>query len=488
MDAFSPCHQMLAALASHEISASELLKLHLARIDRCDGPLNSIIVRLDDQAQKDASAADALLMSSDESALASKPLLGLPITVKESIDVAGTDSTAGVPERVGHPLVHDSRSVQKLRAAGAIVIGKTNVCPYLADYIADNPVYGRTVSPWDPTRTPGGSSGGSASIAAGLAPLDLGTDMGGSIRIPAAFCGLWGHKPSEGAVPYSGHFPGSALPNAAWIMTAQGAITRSAGDLELALRVLAGPDVGMDAAWQLHLPPPRRQRLREFRIAALPWFEWLPVDGEIVAATESLLDRLRAAGAAVKTVVPPGLGDYRDYYRLTRKMMSALVSSRWPADRRRAVADDRRRRGSLSHEADAAGFTASASDLLVWHGEREQYRQAYREFFQDFDVLLTPISLVPPFEHPTLPVVDRQFEIDGKRVDFDCLSFYPGVASLVGHGAVAFPIGVTRAGLPLGAQAIGPFLEDYTPIHFAQTMERELGGFIKPRRFDSELR
>jgi amidase len=486
MDAFSTCGQMLAALRSREISAAQLLRSHMARIDRRDGALNSIIVRRQERAHEDALAADTVLASGDASAISAKPLLGLPITVKESIDVEGMDSTAGVPERVGHPAKRDARAVQKLRAAGAIVIGKTNVCPWLADYTADNPVYGRTVSPWDATRTPGGSSGGSATVAAGLAPLDLATDLGGSIRIPAAFCGLWGHKPSEGAVPYSGHFPGSSLPNAAWLMTAQGPIARSASDLELAIRVLAGPDIGLDTAWQLHLPPPRRTALREFRVAALPWLPWLPVDAEIVAAMESLLDRLRAAGAEVTMTSPPGLNDYRDYYRLCRMVMCALVSARWPAERRREVAEDRRRRGSLTHLADALGFAASAGDYLLWHEQRENYRQAYREFFRNFDILLTPMSLVPPFEHPTLPVVDRQFHIDGKNVDFDSLSFYPGVASLVGHGATAFPIGFTRGGLPLGAQAIGPFLEDFTPIRFAQAVEREFGGFVRPPGFDSD--
>ena len=486
MNAFSTCRQMLDALRSRQISASELLASHLSRIGRYDGQLNSIIARQDDRARQDAAAADARLSKLDPSAPNDKPLLGLPITVKESINVAGTDSTAGVPERVGHPEPHDARTVAKLRAAGAIIIGKTNVCPYLADYIADNPVYGRTVSPWDATRTPGGSSGGSASVAAGLSPLDLATDLGGSIRIPAAFCGLWGHKPSEGAVPYSGHFPGSSLPNAAWLMTAQGPIARSAHDLELVMNILAGPDIGLDAAWQLRLPPPRRRELREFRIAVLPWLAWMPVDGEIVLAMESLLNQVRSAGVVVRTAVPRGLDDYQDYYRLCRKMMSALVSSRWPAERRRAAAEDRLRRGSLSHEADAAGFGATASDFLIWHEQREIYRQSYREFFQEFDILLTPTSLVPPFAHPTLPVVDRTFEIDGKIVDFDCLSFYPGVASLVGHGATAFPIGFTRSGLPLGAQAIGPFLEDFTPIRFAQTLEQEFGGFVKPPSLDSE--
>ncbi len=485
MDGFSTCNQMLAGLGSGEISASELLDLHLARRARHDVRLNSVIARDDDRARQDAAAADALLANRDESLLIEKPLLGLPITVKESIHVAGMDSTAGVVHRVGLRASRDARTVEKLRAAGAIVIGKTNVCTYLADYIADNPVYGRTVSPWDASVTPGGSSGGSATVAAGLAAMDLGTDLGGSIRLPAAFCGLWGHKASEGAVPYSGHFPGSSLPNAGWLMTAQGPIARSAGDLELALKVLAGPDIGLDTAWRLHLRPSRHQAMSNFRVAVLPWFSWLEVDSEIVLAMESLCQRLRAAGVEVKIVVPPGLDDYREYYRLTRMMMSALVSSKWPAEHRLAVAADRRGRGSLSHEADAIGFTAGVSDYLNWHEKRETYRQSYRDFFKEFDVLLTPATLVPPFPHPTQAVVDRLLHINGKTVEFDCLSFYPGVASLVGHGATAFPIGFTTDGLPIGAQAIGPFLEDYTPIRFAQAMESEFGGFAKPHGFDA---
>jgi len=365
------------------------------------------------------------------------------------------------------------------------VIGKTNVCPYLADFIADNPVYGRTNNPWDKTKTPGGSSGGSASLAAGMSPLDLGSDLGGSIRIPAAFCGLWGHKPSEGAVPNSGQFPGSSLPNAAWIMAAQGPMARSASDIEIALNVLAGPDVGMDAAWKLHLLQSRHQRLSEFRVAFMPWLDWLPVDHEIVRAMENLKAKLVASGVHIETANVAEMGDWREYYRLYRKLMSALTSARWPAAMRMDAIEDRRRRGTLSHEADAQGFAATAGDYLAWHEIRETYRQAFREFFQQWDILLTPISLTPAFDHPTLPVVERKVVVDGRSIEFDCLSFYPGVATLVGHGATAFPMGFTRSGLPIGAQAIGPFLEDVTPIRFAQMMELEFGGFVPPPEFDT---
>src|SRR4051794_38637267 len=270
LHAFSTAMQMLRALRAREISATELLDLHHRRIARLDGPLNSIILLQADSARREATAADLARTSG-----ADRPVLGVPVTIKESIDVVGTASTAGVTARAEHRAARDAATVARLRAAGAVILGKTNVCPYLADFIADNPIYGRTNNPWDLTRTPGGSSGGSAALAAGFTPLDLGSDLGGSIRIPAAFCGLWGHKPSEAAVPNSGHFPGSALPSFATIMAAQGPLARSAADLEVALDVIAGPDVGMDAAWRLQFPPARHKRLQGFRVAVLPWLDWL---------------------------------------------------------------------------------------------------------------------------------------------------------------------------------------------------------------------
>jgi amidase len=480
--AFSSCRHVLEALNRGDVSATELLQSQIRRIERLDGGIRSIILPLFETAREEALAADSARKRGEAG-----PLAGLPITVKESIDVRGTASTAGVAGRVGHRAASDARTVAKLRAAGAVIVGKTNVCPWLADYIADNPVYGRTSSPWDMSLTPGGSSGGSAAVSAGMAAADLGSDLGGSIRLPAAFCGLWGHKPSEGAVPYSGHFPGSPLPNAGWLMTAQGPMARSAGDVELLLDVLAGPDVGMDAAWQIKIPPARHDRLADFRVAFLPWLEWLPVDAEIVSAVEAFADRLRGTGVSVTEISPPGLGDLREFHWLCRSVMSALVSVRWPAEHRQQVVEDRRKRVDPSFAADVRGFTGTAADFLLWHEQRERYRQGYREFFRDFDILLTPMTLVLPFPHPTIPVADRVLGISGKSIPFDYLSFYPGLASLAGHGATALPIGASRAGLPIGAQAIGPFLEDPTPLRFAALAEQAFGGFAPPPGWDARL-
>jgi amidase len=475
VNVFSTARQMLRALRAKEVSARQLLELHLQQIERWDGTLNSVVVRDFDRARRDADAADARFAAGDDAAL-----LGLPVTLKESIDVAGLPTTAGVAERRDHVAAADALTVRRLRIAGAVVVGKTNVCTWLADYTGDNPIYGRTSNPWDLSRTSGGSSAGSAALASGMAPIEIGSDLGGSIRVPAAYCGLVGHKPSETLVPNSGHFPGSPLPNAAWCLSAQGPHARSAGDVRLALDVVMGPDVGDDVARRFVLPPPRRTRLADFRLAVLPVQPWLPVDADILAAADSLFDRLRKLGTRVDVLQPPQLGDLRQMHRLYRRMMYALISVRWSDELRRAQIADKEARPDEFFHADARGIRATAADYLQWHGQREVYRDALRTFFADYDLLLTPMTLTTAFKHTTAPVPDRKLLIGDRAAEFEWMSFYPGLATLPGHPATAFPIGLSSEGLPMGLQAIGPFLEDYTPLHFAELLEQEFGGFVVP--------
>lgn len=481
LDAFSSAEQMGRALRGRECSASELLEAHVRRIERFDPPLNSIIVRDFERARRDADLAGQRLARGDSS-----PWLGIPITVKESIDMEGLPSTAGVPQRRGHVAPRDATNVARLRAAGAVILGKTNVCTWLADFTADNPVYGRTNSPFDLKRTPGGSSGGSASLAAGLCAMDLGSDLGGSLRVPAAFCGLWGHRPSETTVPNSGHFPGSPRPNAAAVMAIQGPQARSAIDLELALDAIAGPDVGMDVGWKLRLPPPRHDRLADFRVAILPQQPWLAVDWQIMAALDRLAADLARLGARVQQVQPAGI-DPAESYALFRRMMAVMVSSRWPAERQAEVAARKRASGERFQAEEARGLEATSGDYLIWHEQRETLRAAWRDFFRDFDLLLTPATLGPAFEHTEVPPAERKLHIDGREIEFDYTSLYPGLSNLPGLPATAFPMGMNDAGLPIGLQAIGPFLEDRTPIRFAQLMEHEFGGFVPPPGYSGQL-
>jgi len=480
LNAFSSASVMADAIRRRQCSARELLESHLRRIERLNPALNCLVVPDTNRARRDAEEADKRLAAGDAS-----PWLGVPITVKESIDVQGLASTAGVLDRRNHVAAQDALTVARLRAAGAVILGKTNVCTWLADFNADNPVYGRTNNPFDLGRTSGGSSGGSAGLAAGFAAMDLGSDLGGSLRVPAAFCGLHAHRPSETIVPNSGHFPGSTLPNAAAVMAVQGPQTRAAADLELALDAIAGADVGLEVGWKLHLPPPRHERIKDFRIAILPPLSWIPVEAEVRSALDRVAAELSNAGARV-LVAQPEL-DMAESYALFRSMMAVMVSSRWPAERRARVAASKLAGGARFAAAEAHGFQASSGDYLMFHGQRETLRAAWRAFFHNFDLLLTPATLGVAFEHTTVPTAERQLNIDGQPVDFDYMSFYTGLSNLPGHPATAFPAGLSKAGLPIGLQAIGPFLEDRTPIRFAQLFEEISGGFTPPPGYDAEL-
>ena len=318
---FDDATAMLSALRDGQVSAVELLDHHLERIGRHNPALNAIVTPDYDNARVRAQAADEARALGE-----SAPLLGLPLTIKDCIDVAGLVGTAGLEDFSERVPPADSRVAARVRGAGAVIMGKTNVPPSAADWQSNNPIFGRTNNPWDLGRSPGGSTGGgAAAVAAGLTPLEFGSDIGGSIRVPASFCGIYGHKPSETALTKSGHFPGSPLPNPAAVMAVQGPLARSARDLELAFDVASGPDVGEDVAWSLDVPPARHEDLSSFRVAVMPPIEWLPVHDEIAAAQQRLEDSLRAAGATVSHAQPEAFGDLRAHQRLYLSILSLLT-------------------------------------------------------------------------------------------------------------------------------------------------------------------
>jgi len=263
-------------------------------------------------------------------------------------------------------------------------------------------------------------------------------------------------------------------------MAVLGPLARSAEDLELALDVVAGPDVGNDVAWRVDLPPPRRAALREYRVAVLPTVEWLPTDPESLAALEALAGRLQAAGARVGRAQPEGLGDVRDYYKLYLSIVGAIEATGLDEEKQHRRAEACRSSGDEFMAAYAQGIEGRASDLILWTGRRERYRASFRAFFRDWDVLLAPADIVNAFPHTDAPVSRRRFEIAGQTVSYGRQSFYPSLANLSGHPATAFPAGFTRDGLPIGLQAIGPDLEDRTPIRFAACLAEAFGGYVPP--------
>jgi amidase len=482
IDPFASARDMLAALRARRISAVELLDLHVRRIARFNPSLNALVQPDVERARADAAAADARRARGEDA-----PLLGLPMTLKESINVRGLHTTVGMPFWKDFRSEHDAPVTMRVKGAGAAVMAKTNVPQMLADWQSNNPVYGRTNNPWDLARTPGGSTGGgSAALAAGLTPLEFGSDIGGSIRVPAAFCGVYGHRPSETAMPRSGQFPFPPMPNAAVVMGVQGPLARSADDLELALDVAAGPETGEDAAWRLSIPPARHERLPEFRVAVMPPIAWVPVDAEIAAALDGLASRLGRLGCRVETIQPDELGDYREHYALYLTLLAAVTSARVPADQRRARVDVMRTRDDEWSRALQRGIESGAPDYIAWSSQRERYRAGWRSFFREWDVLLSPAFFTPAYPHwdkpwPDTPAsIARTLEVNGKPVLEELGLVYPSVTTLAGQPATAFPAGRTRAGLPIGVQAVGPYLEDRTPLRFAALVTRELGGFTAP--------
>jgi amidase len=486
VDAFSSATSLVAALRSGTIGARELAELYIRRIERHDPALNAVVVRDYARAREQAMVAEHARARGEHRAL-----LGLPITLKESINVTGLQTTCGVPEWKGYISQHDAPVTTRTRAAGAVLLGKTNVPPMLADWQSANPIFGCTNNPWDRGRTPGGSSGGSAAaIAAGLSALEVGSDIGGSIRVPAAFCGIYGHRPSETLLPRSGQFPMPPLPNPAVVMGVQGPLARNAEDLELALSVLAGPEVGEDVAWKVTLPAARRERLADFRVAVLPPIPWLPVDEQITAALSDLAGRLTKMGAVVKEIQPDGLGDHREYHGFYRTLLSAVTGARVDAEtRRQRIATFRAAGDDLSLGA-ARGLEGTAGDYLLWNGRREQHRAAWRAFFREWDVLLAPAINVLAYPHieRAWPAdnsdLSLTFTVNGRSVPYLHGLCYPALSTVPGQPATAFPVGLSREGLPIGLQAIGPYLEDLTPIRFTALLAREIGGYRKPSGYD----
>jgi amidase len=487
VDPFASATELLTALRAGRTSATELADIYIRRIERYDGPLNAVVVRDFDRARHQARAADRAAARGEGGAL-----LGLPMTIKESLNVIGLPTTCGMPKWRDFVSRHDAPAVERTRAAGAVLLGKTNVPPMLADWQSANPVYGRTNNPWDLGRTPGGSSGGSAAaIAAGLSALEVGSDIGGSIRVPAVFCGVYGHRPSETLLPKSGQFPSPPLPNSVRLMGVQGPIARSAEDLVLALSVLAGPDAGEDVAWRVELPPPRHDRLADFRVAVLPPIPWLTVDDEIALALEEVAARLGRLGATVNELQPDAFGDHRAHHQLYRSLLSAMMSAYETAEwRQQRIAFWRQGEGEFDR-ASLRGLEGAAGDFVRWAGQREGFRQAWRAFFHDWDVLLAPAINVLPYPHVerAWPPVDSDIrltlDVNGCAVPYLHALVYPALSTLAGQPATAFPVGFSRGGLPIGLQAVGPYLEDLTPLRFAALLAREMGGFRKPAAYDA---
>jgi amidase len=443
---FDTAVRLAARIKRRELSAQELLEHFIRRIERDDGALNAIVVRDFERARAHAHAADENQAAGEHLG----PLHGVPVTVKESFDVAALATTWGDTALKSHIATRDDPTIARLRAAGAIVLGKTNVSTQLQDLQAANAVYGITRNPWDLARSPGGSSGGSAAaLAAGFSSLELGTDLAGSVRNPAHSCGVYGHKPTFNIVPTHATTPPQVLSIAD--MAVAGPLARSAEDLALAMDLLAGPDEFQAGGWHLELRR-RSKPLRQYRIAFWMHDSQAPVSREVANRCQQLADLLARLGVQVSDTARPECTSGQ-LNTLFRKLLAATIN----ADH------------SLSHTA-----------WLALEHERTKLRYLWKEFFQLWDILICPIAPTTAIAHDPSPLRGRKLRVDDTEVPFFQQLFWSGLATSCYLPSTAFPTGLSAEGLPIGLQAIGAEYHDYMTIDFAAQLAREIGGFVPP--------
>jgi amidase len=426
--------EIAAAVARGETSAREQCELAIERIDAGDGNINAVVVRDFDRALEAAARADAAVARGER-----LPFLGVPMTVKEAFDLAGLPTSWGFEHARDNIATCDARVVQRIKAAGAVILGKTNVAPGLADWQSENPVYGRTANPHDLSRTAGGSSGGSAAaLAAGFVPIEIGSDIGGSIRVPAAFCGVWGHKPSYGLIdPYGHRYPGSD--GAAPPLGVVGPMARDAADLAAMLDVLADAPPERPGPF---LDPTSKQ------VLLLDHHPCAPTDPAIRAALDRLEDRAVAAGMHVarsSDLLPDLAAQHRAYCK-----MLAIV---------------------FAHGAPGPdGQAASLADWLGMLDAQARSRRAWGRLFDEFDAVVTPANVVTAFPHRDDPYNERRLTIDGQDTSYDAQLVWAGLATYPGLPATAFPAGTDANGLPVGLQVITGYRDDHRAIAIADLL------------------
>jgi amidase len=480
---FRTAEELVAALRAGEVTSVELTGEAIARIERDDKAINAICVPDFDRARAAARRADEARARGED-----RPLLGVPVTVKESYNVAGLPTTWGMPRYRDFVPAEDAVPVARLRAAGAVVLGKTNVPLGLQDLQSFNEIYGTTNNPWDHGRTPGGSSGGSAAaLAAGFGALSIGSDIGGSLRTPAHFCGVYAHKPTQGLIASRGMTPPAtaALP-IDLDLAVVGPMARTARDLTLLLDVMAGPDpLTLGVAHDLRLPPARGERLGDFRVLVLDEHPLLPTGAAVRAAVNRVADALAGGGARVERHSPL-LPDLTEAATIYAQLLFSGAGARYPAE---AYEELRDRAAALSVDdrslaaARLRAMTLSHRDRVEADYGRELHRHGWRELFAEFDAVLCPVTPTPAFPHDHDPdLLGRRIDIDGAAYPFLDQLVWAGLATMPGLPATAVPAGRTGAGLPVGVQLIGPMFEDRTPLRLAELLEPEIGGFRPPEQ------
>ncbi|MGW3932154.1 amidase [Streptomyces microflavus] len=476
--------EQLTALREGKITSRSLLEQHLEHIARSNPALNAVITLDAEGARAAADKADAHLARTGEVLGA---LHGLPMTVKDALEVAGMRTTCGSPDLSDHVPDRDADTVALLRAAGAIIIGHTNVPTMCQDLQTSNPLFGKTPNPFDADRTAGGSSGGpAAAVAAGFTSLEIGSDLAGSLRLPAAYCGVYALRTSRGTspiVPTRGHIPRLPGWSTSSDMITLGPIARTVDDLALLLDVIAAPAPADRAGWKINLPAPAKSKLSEFRVGVWANHPYCPVDADTRALLQRVTELLRTAGADIDDSTEPV--DFAESDKLFQRLMYATSS---------ATATD----AAFAAEVEAAekipaddpsglflhSRTMRHRDWCVADESRQKLRASWEAYFSEHDILITPATptaAVP--DQTSTPPPQRYITVDGQKRSFYDQTGWLNLTSPVGLPSLVLPAGTTEAGLPLSIQVIGPYLADRTVLKVAKQLAKRLPSPVRPPAF-----
>ena len=475
--AYSSAIAIAEKIRRREISSREAVEFFLAHVESLDKRINSVVTTDAARARAEADEADAALTRGEVRG----PLHGVPMTIKDSFQTAGMRTTSGAPELARFIPEEDAWPVARLRAAGAIIFGKTNLPIYAGDLQSYNEVFGTTNNPYDVSRSPGGSSGGAAAaLACGFTPLELGSDIGGSIRLPAHMSGVVGHKPSYGIVPAHGQIPGPPGTLTLADLAVAGPMARTVQDLRLGLDIMAGPNRWEHPAWRLKLPPPRRRMLKRYRVAA-----WLDdpacrVEPEVRDLLEKAAQTLTAAGVRVDHDARPAftLEKVADTFGA---LLQAALAGGVPNDR-------------LDEYAATAGDTPAARtrrllamrhrQWLSYNERRLQMRKRWEEFFAQWDAILLPVMPCPAIAHDhSEPMASRMALVGGEQRSYWSLTTWMAPAGACYLPATVIPVGKLNNGLPVGIQIVGAYLEDRTTLDLAEHLLGLVGGCPRPPGF-----
>ncbi len=409
-------------------------------------------------------------------------MAGVPMTVKDSLMREGVRTTSGAPELAEYIATHDAAPVANVRAAGAVVFGKTNLPLYAGDVQSYNEIFGTSNNPWDLSRSVGGSSGGSAgALAAGLTPLEIGSDIAGSIRNPAAMCGVVGHKPSYGIVSAKGQIPGPPGTLTQADIAVCGPMARTVADCRLMLEVLAGADDWHDIAWRLSLPAARTHDPTELRVAVMATDPYCPVDPEIEAAIIEVAMSLESAGATVDAEARPADFDFAKADATFTQLLGGALAGGWSPSEIEEMAAQVGQGRHLVGDLGVAGAPARHRAWLSANERRMQMRKRWLEFFGDWDVLLAPVAPTVAIPHDHSPnQSERTIDVAGETRPYNDLMRWMGLFGVAYLPSTAVPIGLHASGLPMALQVVGPFLEDHTCLAVAEMIETITGGTQRP--------